>query len=69
MSSYSGTVSFADLVVLAGCAGVEKAAADAGHPVTVPFTPGRTDATQEMTDEESFSWMEPTSDGFRNFVG
>jgi len=68
-SSYSGTVSFADLVVLAGCAGVEKAAADAGHPVTVPFTPGRTDATQEMTDEESFSWMEPSSDGFRNFVG
>jgi len=68
-SSYSGTVSFADLVVLAGCAGVEKAAADAGHAVTVPFTPGRTDATQEMTDEESFSWMEPSSDGFRNFVG
>jgi len=68
-SSYSGTVSFADLVVLAGCAGVEKAAADAGNPVTVPFTPGRTDATQEMTDEESFSWMEPSSDGFRNFVG
>lgn len=68
-SSYSGTVSFADLVVLAGCAGVEKAAADAGHAVTVPFTPGRTDATQEMTDEESFSWMEPSSDGFRNFAG
>ena len=68
-SSYSGTVSFADLVVLAGCAGVEKAAADAGHRVTVPFTPGRTDATQEMTDEESFSWMEPSSDGFRNFAG
>ncbi|WP_460867131.1 catalase/peroxidase HPI [Rhodococcus aerolatus] len=68
-SSFSGTVSFADLVVLGGCAAVEKAAADAGHPVTVPFTPGRTDASQEMTDEESFSWMEPSSDGFRNYVG
>ncbi len=62
-------VSFADLVVLAGCAGVEKAARDAGHTVTVPFTPGRTDATQEMTDVESFSWMEPSSDGFRNYAG
>ena len=62
-------VSFADLVVLAGAAGVEKAAQDAGHDVTVPFTPGRTDATQEMTDVESFAWLEPTSDGFRNFTG
>ncbi len=66
----SGTgVSFADLVVLAGGVGVERAARDGGHPVTVPFTPGRTDTTQEWTDEESFSWMEPSSDGFRNFVG
>ena len=62
-------VSFADLVVLAGVAGVEKAAADAGHPVTVPFTPGRTDATQEQTDVESFAWLEPSHDGFRNFLG
>jgi catalase-peroxidase len=59
-------ISFADLVVLAGAAGVEKAAKDGGHAVTVPFTPGRTDATQDMTDVESFSWMEPRSDGFRN---
>ncbi len=62
-------VSFADVVVLAGCAGVEKAAKDAGHDIEVPFTPGRTDATQEMTDVESFSWLEPSSDGFRNFAG
>ena len=62
-------VSFADLVVLAGGVGVEQAARDGGHPITVPFTPGRTDTTQEWTDEESFSWMEPSSDGFRNFVG
>ncbi|WP_323792248.1 catalase/peroxidase HPI [Nocardioides sp.] len=62
-------VSFADVVVLAGCAGVEKAAKDAGHDITVPFTAGRTDATQEMTDVESFSWLEPTSEGFRNFAG
>ena len=59
-------ISFADLVVLAGCAGVEKAARDGGHAVTVPFAAGRTDATQEMTDTESFSWLEPRSDGFRN---
>ncbi|MEO6881189.1 MAG: catalase/peroxidase HPI, partial [Mycobacteriaceae bacterium] len=63
------TVSFADLVVLAGCAGVEKAAADGGVALTVPFTPGRTDATQEMTDVESFSWLEPSADGFRNYLG
>jgi catalase-peroxidase len=62
-------ISFADLVVLAGCAGVEKAAQDAGHRVVVPFTPGRTDATQEQTDVESFAWLEPASDGFRNFLG
>jgi catalase-peroxidase len=61
-------ISLADLIVLAGCAGVEKAAKDAGHAVTVPFAPGRTDATQEMTDVESFEVLEPTADGFRNYV-
>ncbi|MBV1703882.1 MAG: catalase/peroxidase HPI [Hyphomicrobiales bacterium] len=60
-------ISLADLIVLAGCAGVEKAAHDAGHRVTVPFTPGRTDATQAMTDAASFAPLEPVSDGFRNF--
>ncbi len=62
------TVSMADLIVLAGCAAVEKAARDAGHDVTVPFTPGRTDATAEMTDVESFSVLEPRADGFRNYL-
>jgi catalase-peroxidase len=62
-------VSFADLVVLAGAAAVEKAAKDAGHDIQVPFTPGRTDATQEKTDVESFSHLEPTADGFRNYRG
>ncbi len=62
-------ISLADLVVLAGGAAVEKAAKDAGHEVTVPFTPGRTDATAEQTDVESFSWLEPKADGFRNFLG
>ena len=62
-------VSFADLVVLGGVAAVEKAAKDAGHAVEVPFTPGWTDATQEQTDVESFSQMEPTADGFRNYRG
>lgn len=62
-------VSFADLVVLGGVAAVEKAARDAGHSVTVPFTPGRTDATQDKTDVESFSHLEPTVDGFRNYRG
>ena len=61
-------VSLADLIVLAGCAGVEKAAQDAGHNVQVPFTPGRTDATQEWTDTESFAVLEPRADGFRNYV-
>ena len=60
-------VSLADLIVLAGCAGVEKAAKDAGYDVTVPFTPGRTDASQEWTDVESFKVLEPEADGFRNY--
>jgi len=61
-------ISMADLIVLAGAAGVESAAKAAGHTVTVPFTPGRTDATQEMTDAESFSVLEPLADGMRNYV-
>lgn len=60
-------VSMADLIVLAGCAGVEKAAKNAGHDITVPFTPGRMDASQEQTDVESFSVLEPIADGFRNY--
>ncbi|OZD17736.1 catalase/peroxidase HPI [Rhodococcus sp. 06-156-3C] len=60
-------VSLADLIVLAGSAAIEKAAKDAGHEVTVPFTPGRTDASQEQTDVESFGYLEPRADGFRNF--
>jgi catalase-peroxidase len=63
-------VSLADLIVLGGCAAVEKAAKDAGHnDVQVPFTPGRTDASQEQTDVESFTVLEPDADGFRNFIG
>ena len=62
-------ISLADLVVLGGCAGVERAARDAGHEITVPFTPGRTDASQEQTDVEAFAALEPTADGFRNFLG
>ncbi len=61
-------VSLADLIVLAGCAGVEQAAQNAGHNVQVPFAPGRTDATQEWTDVESFAVLEPKADGFRNYV-
>ncbi|MBD3422451.1 MAG: catalase/peroxidase HPI [Chitinivibrionales bacterium] len=61
-------VSLADLVVLGGCAAIEKAAADAGHAVTVPFTPGRTDAAQEQTDVDSFALLEPEADGFRNYL-
>ncbi|WP_046469856.1 catalase/peroxidase HPI [Allosalinactinospora lopnorensis] len=62
-------VSFADLVVLAGCVGVEQAAKSAGYDIEVPFTPGRGDATQEQTDVESFSHLEPAADGFRNYLG
>ncbi|MEO9953646.1 catalase/peroxidase HPI [Nonlabens sp.] len=61
-------VSMADLIVLAGNAGVEKAAKDAGHDITVPFTAGRGDATQEQTDVESFTYLEPRADGFRNYM-
>ena len=61
-------VSLADLIVLGGCAGVEKAAKIAGHDVTVPFTPGRTDASQEQTDVEAFAVLEPAADGFRNYL-
>jgi catalase-peroxidase len=60
-------ISLADLIVLAGCAGVEQAAKNAGHTVTVPFTPGRMDASQEQTDAASFAVLEPIADGFRNF--
>ena len=61
-------VSLADLIVLGGCAGVEQAAKNAGYDVTVPFTPGRTDASQEQTDVESFAVLEPKADGFRNYL-
>ena len=61
-------VSLADLIVLGGCAGVEQAAKNAGHDVTVPFTPGRTDASQEQTDVAAFAVLEPVADGFRNYL-
>ena len=61
-------VSLADLIVLAGCAGVEQAARDGGHDIEVPFSPGRTDASEEWTDAESFDVLEPTADGFRNYL-
>jgi catalase-peroxidase len=68
-SQTGGTsVSLADLIVLAGCAGVEQAARSAGHDITVPFVPGRTDASQEQTDVESFGHLEPRADGFRNYL-
>ena len=68
--SASGTnVSLADLVVLGGSAAVEAAAKNAGHEISVPFTPGRTDATQEQTDIDSFAALEPKADGFRNYIG
>ena len=68
-SSQSGDkkISLADMIVLAGCAGVEKAAKDAGFNISVPFTPGRMDASQEQTDIESFGYLEPLADGFRNY--
>jgi catalase-peroxidase len=61
-------VSLADLIVLGGCAGVEQAAKNAGHDVTVPFSPGRTDASQEQTDVKAFAVLEPAADGFRNYL-
>jgi catalase-peroxidase len=61
-------ISLADMIVLGGCAAVEKAAHNAGHDTTVPFTPGRTDATQDQTDVDSIAALEPTADGFRNYV-
>src|SRR5204863_4760206 len=61
-------VSLADLIVLGGCAAVERAAKNAGHDVQVPFAPGRTDTSQEHTDVESFAVLEPTADGFRNYI-
>jgi catalase-peroxidase len=69
-SSQSGgkKVSLADLIVLGGCAAVEQSAKNAGHDVTVPFAPGRTDASQEQTDVEAFEVLEPTADGFRNYL-
>ncbi|HEX3425753.1 MAG TPA: catalase/peroxidase HPI [Acidimicrobiales bacterium] len=69
-SSQSGgtRVSLADVIVLGGCAAVEQAAKDAGHEVTVPFAPGRTDASQEQTDVETFEVLEPIADGFRNYL-
>ena len=70
-AAHSGSkqVSIADLIVLGGCAGIEQAAKSAGHEVIVPFSPGRTDATQAETDVHSFAVLEPTADGFRNYVG
>ncbi|WP_342149237.1 catalase/peroxidase HPI [Methylorubrum sp. SB2] len=74
MSSFNGKaaggkrVSLADLIVLGGCAAVEKAAQDAGVDVTVPFAPGRMDTTAELTDEASFEWLKPVVDGFRNYI-
>ncbi|NYD37099.1 catalase/peroxidase HPI [Actinomycetospora corticicola] len=65
----SSKVSLADLIVLAGGAAIEKAAADAGVQIEVPFTPGRTDASQEWTDVDSFTYLEPKADGFRNYLG
>jgi catalase-peroxidase len=61
-------VSLADVIVLGGCAAVEQAARNAGHDITVPFAPGRTDASQDQTDVEAFAVLEPTADGFRNFL-
>ncbi|AKB19528.1 MULTISPECIES: catalase/peroxidase HPI [unclassified Methanosarcina] len=68
MASGDKKVSLADLIVLAGCAGVEQAAKNAGHDVTIPFSPGRMDASQEQTDVASFALLEPVADGFRNYL-
>jgi len=68
-SGGSRQVSMADLIVLGGCAGVEHAAKQAGHDITVPFAPGRADATQEQTDVDSFAVLKPAADGFRNYLG
>ena len=68
-NSSAKKVSMADLIILGGCAAVEAAAKNAGHVVAVPFTPGRTDASQSQTDVESFAPLEPTADGFRNYLG
>jgi catalase-peroxidase len=68
-AAHGAQVSLADLIVLGGCAAVERAASAAGVDVDVPFTPGRTDASQEMTDVDSFAVLEPTADGFRNYLG
>ncbi len=67
-NTFDGEVSLADLIVLAGCVGVELAAMEAGHEIEVPFIPGRVDATQEDTDKDSFGYLEPKADGFRNYV-
>ncbi len=67
--NFSKPVSLADVIVLGGCAAIEKAAKDAGYEVKVPFSPGRTDATAEQTDVDSFAVLEPTADGFRNYLG
>ena len=61
-------VSLADLIVLGGCAAIEQAAKNAGHEVQVPFSPGRTDASQDQTDVDTFAALEPTADGFRNYI-
>ncbi|MCC1483632.1 catalase/peroxidase HPI [Winogradskyella immobilis] len=67
-NTFSGTISMADLIVLAGVAGIEEAARNAGHSVSVPFTQGRGDASQEQTDLESFNHLQPLADGFRNYL-
>ncbi len=67
-SEFGKTISMADLIVLAGCAGVERAAQNAGHDVRVPFAPGRMDASEEQTDVKSFALLEPEADGFRNYM-
>ena len=66
-AEFNGDVSLADLIVLAGNAGIEEASRNAGHDITVPFTPGRGDASQEMTDIEQFNYLKPVGDGFRNY--